>query len=113
MPATLLHYLLAAAAAGALPPARADPPPSCELPASGENVLGDRAGQLERYERLPQSCLREIFSACSQASSRTLLDFASAAACSFGYEALLKKGFGGNFHALIAWWQSQKDAASP
>ena len=84
---------------------------SCELPASEVDPLSDRAGILAEYERLPQSCLRELFTACNRASRRTLLDFGAAATCSFGYEALLNRGFGGNFHALLAWWRGQRDQA--
>jgi hypothetical protein len=104
-----LRGLLAAAVVTASLPALADPSsPACELPASESDPLADRAGILAQYEQLPQACLREIFSACSTAASMSLLDFSSAAVCSFGYEALLKQGFGGNFRALMAWWQAQR-----
>jgi hypothetical protein len=112
MRANVLRGLLAAATVLAAGPAGAgESPLACTLPAAAEHPLGDRAGQLAQYERLPQSCLREIFNACSRASSQTLLDFDSAAVCSFSYEALLKQGFGGNFGALLAWWRSQKSEA--
>jgi hypothetical protein len=83
--------------------------PGCELPASDRNPMSDRAGILAEYQRLPTACLQQIVRACSAASSRTLLDFGSAAVCSFGYEALLAQQFGGNFPALLAWWRSQAD----
>lgn len=82
---------------------------SCQLPGSGHDPMADRAGLLAQYERLPPSCLQAIFAACTSAASRTLLDFGSAAICSFGYEALLKQRFGGNFGALLAWWRDQRD----
>ena len=104
-----LRGLLAAAVVTASLPALADPPsPACELPASDVDPLSDRAGILARYERLPEACLRDIFTACSSAANVSLLDFSSAAVCSFGYEALLKQGFGGNFRALMAWWHTQR-----
>lgn len=109
MDARVLRCLAAAAALFATLPAAAEaPPPGCELPASQADPLSDRAGILAQYERLPQACLRALFVACSTAASRTLLDFGSAAACSMGYEALLKQGFGGNFRALMAWWNTQR-----
>ena len=112
MDARVLLCLAAAAALTVTLPAAAEAPaPGCELPASRSDPLADRAGILAQYERLPQSCLREIFTACSSAASQTLLDFGSAAACSFGYEALLKQGFGGNFRALMAWWTTQRGQA--
>lgn len=112
MLARVLPMLLAVALTAALPAVAGDrAAPSCELPASAVDPLTDRAGVLAQYERLPRACLHEIFAACSTAASESLLDFGSAAACSFGYEALLSQGFGGNFRALMAWWQAQKSRA--
>lgn len=112
MDARALRCLLAAAAILAtLPAAAAEPAGQCSIPGEGTDPLADRAGILAQYERLPQPCLQAIFTACTAASSRTLLDFGSAAVCSFGYEALLRQGFGGNFRALLAWWQGQRDAS--
>ena len=111
MPASLLRCLVAAAALGAAWSASADA--TCELPVSEENTLGDRAGLLARYERLPHACLREIVTTCTRESSRSLMDFGTAASCSLGYEALLRQGFGGNFHAMLAWWHSQNSASTP
>ena len=114
MQARALRCLVAAAVVLATPPAAAETADSdCHLPASEVDPLADRAGILAAYEGLPQSCLQDIFTACSRAASHTLLDFASAAVCSFGYEALLKQGFGGNFRALLTWWSSQRQEARP
>ena len=106
----LAFALVAAVAIGAssTPAAAQAADSDCHLPASEVDPLADRAGILAAYEGLPQSCLQEIFTACSSASSQTLMDFHSAAVCSFGYEALLKQGFGGNFRALLTWWSSQR-----
>ena len=113
MNARALRCLWIAAAAALSLPGLAETAPreqaqACQLPGAGADPLADRAGLLAQYEQLPQSCLQELFRACTDASSRSLLDFGSAASCSFGYEALLKQGFGGNFHALIAWWQGER-----
>lgn len=112
MRATALRCLVVAAAAVAsFPLAAAEgAATSCELPAADIDPLVDRAGMLAHYEQLPPSCLREIVSACTTAANQALLDLGSAAVCSFGYEALLKQGFGGNFRALLAWWHSQREA---
>jgi hypothetical protein len=113
MPAKPLRCLLVAATVLASLPAGADePPPSCELPASDADPLRNRAAILAEYQRLPRTCLQALFAACTQASNRHLLDFGSAAACSFGYEALLSQQFGGNFRALMAWWSSQRRDAT-
>ena len=112
MRSRILRGLLAAALfTAAMGAAAQAPDPSCELPASQTDPLADRAGLLQRYERLPHSCLRAIFTACSEASRGGLLDFGTAAACSLGYEALLSQAFGGNFHALLAWWRDRKAPA--
>ena len=114
MQAKTLRALLATVLCTAVMGAAAESPHplSCELPTSDTDPLADRAGLLARYERLPQACLREIFSACSEASRSGLLDFGTAAACSLGYEALLSQAFGGSFQALMAWWRERRGEAT-
>jgi hypothetical protein len=106
-----LPFVIAAAAAcmAAAPAARAAPP-GCALP-TGMDPLAERQELLAEFERLPQQCLEGIFRECTAASSQGFLDLGAAAVCSFGYEALLRQGFGGNFHALMAWWRSEKQAS--
>jgi hypothetical protein len=112
MNASALRCLLAAAAISVAPWAWAEPlAESCQLPGSDVETLVNRSALLAEYERLPHSCLQEIFRACTLASNEGLLDFSSAAVCSFGYEAWLKQGFGGNFRALLAWWRAQEAGA--
>lgn len=81
---------------------------SCQVPQADGNPLADRAGLLARYEQLPRPCLQQIFLACNEASQEAMLDFGSAATCSFGYEALLSRHFGGDFGRLLAWWNSER-----
>lgn len=100
-----------AAAAGTPQPA---PPPSepaaCSAPAgSGSHPLADRSGTLSRFEQLSPECLKTVVVQCAGVANRVLLDLGSAALCSIGYEALLRRGFGGDFHALVAWWVSVRD----
>ena len=83
----------------------------CTVPQQ-EHPLADRQGTIARLENMPQQCLREMFRQCTDAARASLLDLGSAAACSMGYEALLRKHFGGNFQALMAWWQSEQRTAS-
>jgi len=116
MDARVLRCLAVAAAALVSLPAWSEPdaqPQRCELPGAGTDPLADREGLLAQYERLPRSCLQDLFRACAEVSSRSLMDFGSAASCSFGYEALLKHGFGGDFHSLMAWWKGERRAAVP
>ena len=85
-------------------------PPACDVQPSQAHPLADRAGALARYEQLPQYCLKAMFMRCAAQANEQVLDFGSAAACSIGYEALLKRGFSGDFQALMAWWRTQRDA---
>lgn len=86
----------------------------CELPrpADGTHPLANRAESLSRFEAMPPQCLKAMFMVCTEAARTQLLDLGSAAACSIGYEALLRSGFGGNFQALMAWWRAQRSASS-
>lgn len=87
-------------------------PPACDVQPSQAHPLADRAGALARYEQLPQYCLKAMFMQCAAQANEQVLDFGSAAACSIGYEALLKRGFSGDFQALMAWWRTQRDTDS-
>lgn len=81
-------------------------PARCEPPAhAGPPILG-RQERIAQYEALGEQCLKQLTVACSDAASRRLLDADNAFACSIGYEALLRRGFGGDFHAMLAWWRS-------
>jgi hypothetical protein len=108
-----LPFLLAAVLLATAPGARAEGHPGCELPSSeAVDPLADRAGLLSRYEQLPRACVEAVFRECTVAADRGMLDLASAAVCSFSYEALLRQKFGGNFNALLAWWQAEGRANS-
>ena len=85
-----------------------EPGSDCRVPAAPAHPLADRVGVLSSFERLPDTCLKALFADCSDAAGEQLLDLGSAAICSIGYEALLKRGFGGDFHALMGWWRSQR-----
>lgn len=113
MRAMTLSCLLAVAGALTLPvDAESAEGSRCELPA-GADPFADRARLLTRFEQLPPACLRSLFVQCNAAASQGLLDFSSAAACSFGYEALLRRDFGGNFPALMAWWDGERRTRRP
>lgn len=73
--------------------------------------LDSREETLAQFEALPPACLKSMFMACTAAASETFMDLGSAATCSIGYEALLKRGFDGNFNALMAWWRAERDSS--
>jgi hypothetical protein len=100
-----------AALLGAAVPERAlaqEPSSSCSVLPSWVDLATDHDGARSRFEQLPLPCLKAIFVQCSDAASEQVLDFGSAAACSIGYEALLKRGFSGDFQSLLAWWRTQR-----
>jgi hypothetical protein len=107
-PPALRRAAAAAVLAAAAPLAPAETPlAGCsQLPGAGQDPLANRAGILAEYKRLPQACLQDIFSTCATQSTQGLLDFGSAAVCSFAYEALLSQRFGGSFRELMAWWRT-------
>ena len=104
----LAALALAAGAADLQAQTESESGAACALPTSHSNPLMDRLGDLARYEQLPQHCLKIIVKRCDAATMEGVLDFGSAAACSLSYEALLKRGFGGDFNALLVWWQSER-----
>jgi hypothetical protein len=84
----------------------------CRAPELPAHPLAARSASMTWFEQMPESCLRTMFMECAAAAHSHLLDIGSATFCSVGYEALLKRGFGGDFHALIGWWRSQREAPS-
>ena len=103
----------AAAAINGLP-ASAEPvtETACRAPAYDGPPLLHREDRLARYESLGEQCLKRLVVECNAAASRQLLDAGTAFACSLGYEALLRKGFGGDFQAMLTWWRTRSEAAA-
>jgi hypothetical protein len=93
-------------------PARAGdgPPTECRAAVRQDRLLADRSATISSLERMPASCLKALLVECSDSANVQLLDLGSAALCSMGYEALLHKGFGGSFHAMLGWWQRDRDS---
>ncbi|TFY98369.1 hypothetical protein [Ramlibacter humi] len=92
---------------GALSPPKPQAVPSgCHEPEHAGNPLLHRDERIRQYENLGEPCLKRLLVECNAAASRQLLDEGQAFACSIGYEALLKRGFGGDFQAMLAWWRT-------
>jgi len=50
--------------------------------------------------------LKDNYLACERMAMRGALDSRTAAVCSAYYEALLKRGFDGDFDRMFAWWRN-------
>jgi hypothetical protein len=86
-------------------------PTRCEAALSEGHVLADRSGTIAAMERMPEGCLKSLLLQCSETADRQFMDLGSAAICSMGYEALLRKSFGGSFHAFMEWWRRERAEA--
>jgi hypothetical protein len=96
MTAATIATLIGAGAAAA-----ADPPPAATEVAL--SIDSARAG----IEALSERDARQFYLDCSHAALRGRLGSGETAVCSIGYEVLLSRHFGGDFHALLAWSRSQ------
>ncbi|HWP11999.1 MAG TPA: hypothetical protein VNN06_09280 [Ramlibacter sp.] len=85
-------------------------PSDCRVAELPTHPLAQRGETLMWFEQMPEGCLKSLFMECAEAANERFLDLGSAAICSIGYEALLRQGFGGDFHALIAWWRREREA---
>lgn len=56
---------------------------------------------------LPERDLKAFYLRCSRTAMQGSIGSNDIALCSIGYEILLKRAFGGDFFALLAWWRSQ------
>lgn len=84
---------------------------ACHMPSGLAHPLMERDGGLSLYASLPDHCLKTMYLNCSAASERAVLGQETAVACSLGHEALLKRVFGGDFDALLAWWRNHRELA--
>lgn len=85
-------------------------PTECRAAVSQDRLLASRSATISSLEQMPATCLKALLVECSDSANQALLDLGSAALCSMGYEALLQKGFGGSFPAMMVWWQRDRDA---
>lgn len=103
--------MLAAALAGSPALVQAQdwprPTPACQEPEYQGSMMLNREERISQFEGLGEQCLKRLLVECNAAASRQLLDMSSAFSCSLGYEALLKRGFGGDFQAMLAWWRTR------
>jgi hypothetical protein len=107
-----LTVALGVLGATTLGPAEAQPCTVADPPAEQHPLLG-RQERLAQLEQLPEDCLKSMVVECSAVASQQMLDAGAAASCSLSYEALLKRGFGGNFQEMLTWWRSLRLNAPP
>lgn len=81
----------------------------CEIAISRIQPVSQRTRVEAEFAQLSGTCLKELYLRCSRESSQNLLGFREAVLCSFGHETLLKREFGGDFNALLAWWRVHRD----
>ena len=87
------------------------PQAQCEAPtAQGSIMFPDREETISSMQAMPEICLKTLVVVCGRSANEGLLDLGSAAMCSMGYEALLRKSFGGSFQAMLAWWRGTRAA---
>jgi hypothetical protein len=84
----------------------------CEIPPVPTHPLMDRDEGLSQYIQMPEHCLKTMYMYCSAASEKAVLGRGPMIACSLGHEALLRRVFGGDFNALLAWWRSQREPST-
>jgi hypothetical protein len=103
-----LAWAALAAAQQEAPGARQRPAAAatCQQPEHAGDPMLDREERIRQYETLGEPCLKRLLVECNAAANSRLLDGGSAFACSIGYEALLKRHFGGDFQAMLAWWRT-------
>lgn len=104
-----IRWAVSLAIAAACLPLRAEPDRCVAAVAmTSLLIIGDRSGTEGPFEQVPPDCLKAFFLHCSRVAEQRVLPLAEAAVCSVGYEVLLKREFGGDFDALLAWWRVRR-----
>jgi hypothetical protein len=78
-----------------------------QSPATGSARDPD-AQLVQQLEQLSHGQLRALYVDCSNEAEKRLLGSGEAAVCSFVYETLKRRVFGGDFDALLAWSRAQR-----
>ena len=87
------------------------------VPSTRRSAAAEAAGAVPpvdplrgRLEGLTASQIKQVYLNCSNQAIERRLDGGEAARCSIAYDVLLKRHFGGNFDALLAWSRQQGGA---
>jgi len=81
-------------------------------PTSGDRFAAPSDPIRARIERLSEHETKLFYLGCSRAAARGGLASGERTVCSVGYDVLLKRHFGGDFEALLAWSRQQRDATA-
>ena len=100
--ATLRRIVAAMACCVLCMPARPEPQPA------DAGLPGDRESILAAYERMPPARLEELFLRCDAQASREMLDAGDGILCAMAWDTLLKRRFGGDVQAFLAWWRPRR-----
>jgi hypothetical protein len=97
-------------AVGSAAPARApDDPRAAALPTAQQLAAPQPAAPLP--SDLSVDRLKAAYLECDRSARTRLIDGATAGLCSTIGEELMRRGFGGDFDALLAWWRSETKPA--
>ena len=73
------------------------------------DVVVRHDGLAAQLEAIRESRLKSLYLGCSREALQRALGSGEAASCSIVYESLLRRGFGGDFMAFLAWSRAQRD----
>lgn len=74
-------------------------------------LLGARERLPTVFDAMSEARLKAKFLRCDHDSSKRLLDLDEAVPCAMAWDALLKRQFGGDVAALLAWWRAHREEA--
>lgn len=72
-------------------------------------LLGAREQLLAAFDAMPQVRLEDVFLRCARESSEHMLGLDEAVPCAMAWDTLLKREFGGDIDALLAWWRAHRE----
>lgn len=72
--------------------------------AAPPTVLPPREQWLASFDRMPEPALEALFLRCDREAWARVLNFEDGVRCAMAWDALLKRVFGDDVDALMAWW---------
>ena len=83
-------------------------------PASAREPVALTANQALRAEldRLSEAQLQRLVLHCEREAAARLLDAGEGASCATALDALLERGFRGDFTAFLSWWRAERARAA-